>query len=165
MKNSSLEDIIDKSSEDAEHINSLEDEVHNKENEKKKSSWSVDVGGEVSYGYETGRGYRRRNYNGSDVDESYWSKKYKDYYYPKSGAIKQARELFVVKSDLKKRLTCKDIKLLDIGFGVNSYEALGVKSANTLHVTALEQDLSIARVSSDIELIVGDIRGLVLALS
>jgi radical SAM protein (TIGR01212 family) len=96
----------------------------------------------------------------SDVDKSFWSKKYKDYYYPKSGAIKQAKELFISSSELEKRLTCKDVKLLDIGFGfgVNSKEALHVKSENYLHITALDQDLSIAKFSNDINFIVGDVR-------
>ena len=96
----------------------------------------------------------------SDVDESFWSKKYKDYYYPKSGAVKQAKELFVAKSNLEKRLTCKDVKLLDIGFGfgVNSKEALHVKSENSLHVTALDQDARIVKSNSNIEFIAGDVR-------
>ncbi len=96
----------------------------------------------------------------SNVDNNFWSDKYKDYYYPKSGAIKQARELFIEKSDLKKRLTCKDVKLLDIGFGfgVNSFEALKLQCENSLHVTALDQDLSIAKRSNDINLLIGDVR-------
>jgi len=96
----------------------------------------------------------------TEVDKSFWSKKYKEYYYPKSGAIKQAEELFIEKSDLKKRLTCKDIKLLDIGFGfgVNSFEALKIKAQNSLHVTALDQDASIVKPHENIEFIVGDIR-------
>jgi len=97
----------------------------------------------------------------SNVFDNFWSKKYKDYYYPKCGAIKQAQELFIEKSDLKKRLTCKDVKLLDIGFGfgVNSFEALKIQSKYSLHVTALDQDASIVNFPlKDINFIVGDIR-------
>lgn len=100
-------------------------------------------------------------YGKSDVGENFWSKKYKDYYYPKCGGIQQAQELFIEKSDLKKRLTCKDVKLLDIGFGfgVNSLEALKIKSKYSLHVTALDQDASIVNFPlKDINFIVGDIR-------
>ena len=99
-------------------------------------------------------------YGKSDVDESFWCEKYKDYYYPKSGALKQARELFVAKSELEKRLTCSDVKLLDIGygFGVNSDEALNVESKNFLHVTALDQDLRIVKQREDVNFVVGDIR-------
>ncbi len=96
----------------------------------------------------------------SNVDKNFWSKKYKDYYYPKSGSTKQAKELFIAKSNLEKRLTCKDVKLLDIGFGfgINSLEALKLQTQNSLHVTALDQDARIAKLSNDIEFIVGDIR-------
>jgi len=96
----------------------------------------------------------------SEVDKSFWSEKYKDYYYPKSGAIRQAKELFIAYSDLKKRLTCKDVKLLDIGFGfgVNSFEALKIEAKHTLHVTALDQDARIAKLDENIDFIVGDVR-------
>jgi radical SAM protein (TIGR01212 family) len=114
----------------------------------------------------------------SDVDENFWSKKYNDYYYPKSGAIRQAKELFIEKSELQKRLTCKNIKLLDIGFGlgVNSLEALNLEKEFSLHVSALDQDRSIINkegspilkklyeegfysdVKNSIKFIVGDIR-------
>ncbi len=99
-------------------------------------------------------------YGKSDVNHNFWSKKYKDYYYPKSGAIKQAKELFIASSELEKRLTYKDIKLLDIGygFGVNSSEALKIKSNNSLHITALDQDLRIAKKQKNVNFIVGDIR-------
>jgi len=97
----------------------------------------------------------------SNVSNNFWSKKYKDYYYPKCGATKQARELFINESNLEQKLTCKDIKLLDIGFGFgfNSFEALKLKSKHTLHITALDQDVSIVNFPlKDINFIVGDIR-------
>ncbi len=112
------------------------------------------------------------------LQEPFWSQKFKEYYHPKSGAEKQAKELFVDKSELEKKLTCKDIKLLDIGFGFgyNTLEALKLKHENFLHVKALDIDRSIlkhstsqviqtlyesgmyADKSSQIEFIVGDIR-------
>lgn len=114
----------------------------------------------------------------SKVDNKFWSEKYKDYYYPRSGAVLQAKELFIKHSDLEKRLTCKDIKLLDIGFGfgTNTLESLHVESKNSLHVTALDQDKSILKIpknrllnalysegiyrenSSSVKFIVGDVR-------
>ena len=100
-------------------------------------------------------------YGTNNIDETFWNPLYKDYYYPKCGAIKQAQELFIKQSDLQKRLTCKDVKLLDIGFGfgVNSLEALKIKSKNSLHVTALDQDARIVNGPlDDINFIVGDIR-------
>lgn len=100
-------------------------------------------------------------YGKSDVDKNFWNQKYKDYYYPKCGAIVQAKKLFIAKSNLKNLLTCKDIKLLDIGFGfgVNSFEALKLQAKNSLHVTALDQDTSIVNLPlKDIDFKVGDIR-------
>ena len=99
-------------------------------------------------------------YGKSDVNHNFWSKKYKDYYYPKSGAQKQAKELFIAKSNLKQRLESKDIRLLDIGygFGINSFEALKIKSKNSLFITALDQDARIAKLDKRIDFIVGDIR-------
>jgi len=102
----------------------------------------------------------------SDVTEALWSPRYKAYYYPKSGAKRQAHELFIKHSELKKRLTCKKVKLLDIGygFGVNSYEALSLPKENSLHVTALDQDESIVKEKSfkdeqnSFRFIVGDVR-------
>jgi len=97
----------------------------------------------------------------SNVSDNFWSQKYKDYYYPKCGAIKQAKELFIEKSEIEKRLTYKDIKLLDIGFGfgINSLEALKIKTKNSLHVTALDQDASIVNFPlKNINFIVGETR-------
>jgi len=96
----------------------------------------------------------------SNAIHNFWCEKYKDYYFPKSGAQRQAKELFLAKSQLQKRLTCKDVKLLDIGFGfgINSHEALKLKSNHTLHVTALDQDARIAKLDENIDFIVGDIR-------
>ncbi|DAB31482.1 MAG TPA: radical SAM protein, partial [Sulfurospirillum sp. UBA11407] len=52
-----------------------------------------------------------------DGSLSFWDKKYKDYYHPKAGAIFQAQKLFIECSKLANKLTCKDVNLLDIGFG------------------------------------------------
>jgi radical SAM protein (TIGR01212 family) len=119
--------------------------------------WNMQKGQFIEY-INTTLQYR---YGKSDVDHNLWSKKYKDYYYPKSGAIKQAKELFIASSELEKRLTCKDVKLLDIGFGfgVNSFEALKIKSNHSLHVTALDQDARLVKeIPKEIDFIVGDIR-------
>ncbi len=117
-------------------------------------------------------------YGKADTNREFWSEKYKDFYYPRSGAKAQAKKLFIDKSDLQKRLTCKDVKLLDIGFGygINSLEAIKLKKKNSLHVKALDQDRSILKEADNpllhalyeksyysdennsLEFIVGDIR-------
>ncbi|MBE0492552.1 MAG: TIGR01212 family radical SAM protein [Sulfurospirillum sp.] len=119
--------------------------------------WHMQKGQFANYIHQTMH-YR---FGKSSVDERFWSEEYGEYYYPKSGAIKQARELFIAHSQLEKRLTCKDVYLLDIGFGfgVNSLEALKITSKNTLHVSALDQDARIAKnLPKSIDFIVGDIR-------
>lgn len=77
-----------------------------------------------------------------DKSITIWDKIYKDYYHPKSGAYKQAKELFIEQSNLEKELEKKDINLLDIGFGMgyNSLEAIKLNKKHTLHITALDKN-------------------------
>ncbi len=76
-----------------------------------------------------------------------WDKKYKDYYHPKSGAYKSAKELFIKNSLLEKLLEQRDTKLLDIGFGMgyNTLEALKIKKTHKLFITALDKNRLIQR--------------------
>lgn len=80
-----------------------------------------------------------------DGSTTLWNETYRDYYHPKSGAYRQAKELFIEKSDLKNRLKKGDVKLLDIGFGMgyNTFCALEMAqdlAQNRLHVKAIDQD-------------------------
>lgn len=74
-----------------------------------------------------------------------WDKKYKDYYHPKSGAITQAKELFIKQSELENRLDNKDVNLLDIGFGLgyNSLEAMKINKNKKLYITAIDKNRAI----------------------
>lgn len=85
-----------------------------------------------------------------DGSASFWDKKYKDYYHPKSGAKTQARRLFVEQSEIQKLLTCKDVHLLDIGFGMgyNTLETLLLDKKYFLKVDALDRNLQIVRKSA-----------------
>ncbi|MDD3463156.1 MAG: TIGR01212 family radical SAM protein [Sulfurospirillaceae bacterium] len=80
-----------------------------------------------------------------DGSVTFWSEDYRDYYHPKAGAYRQARELFVARSGLKERLENGDVRLLDIGFGMgyNTLEALKIShqiSQHAIHVSAIEQN-------------------------
>lgn len=85
-----------------------------------------------------------------DGSISLWNKKYRSYYHPKSGAYKQARELFIENSNLKKLLKSQNVNLLDIGFGMgyNSLEAMKIKSKNNLYIDALDRDLQVIKKSA-----------------
>ncbi|DAB34994.1 MAG TPA: TIGR01212 family radical SAM protein [Sulfurospirillum sp. UBA12182] len=87
-----------------------------------------------------------------DGSLSFWDKKYKDYYHPKAGAIFQAQKLFIECSKLANKLTCKDVNLLDIGFGMgyNSLEALKIEHQNFLHIDAIDINLQIVRKSAKV---------------
>lgn len=80
-----------------------------------------------------------------DGSVSAWNETYRDYYHPKAGAYRQAKELFIEKSDLKARLEKSDVSLLEIGFGMgyNIFAALELAQTlakNSLHVKAIDQD-------------------------
>lgn len=79
-----------------------------------------------------------------------FDKKYKDYYHPKSGAYKQAKELFITNSNLKQKLEKTNISLLDIGFGMgyNSIEALKLKKKHKLSIKAIDKNRQIIKTSS-----------------
>lgn len=80
-----------------------------------------------------------------DKSISFWDEKHKSYYHPKSGAYKQAKELFIEKSSLKQKLEKRDINLLDIGFGMgyNSFEALSLAKKHKLKIVALDKNRNI----------------------
>lgn len=80
-----------------------------------------------------------------DGSTTLWNERYHDYYHPKSGAYRQAKELFIEKSDLKNRLKKGDVMILDIGFGMgyNTFCALEVAQhlvQNRVYVKAIDQD-------------------------
>ena len=84
-----------------------------------------------------------------------WNERYHDYYHPKSGAYRQAKELFIEKSDLRNRLKKGDVRILDIGFGMgyNTLCALEVAQSlaqNTLHIKAMDQDRMLLQQSMNI---------------
>ncbi|MFT7003917.1 MAG: radical SAM protein (TIGR01212 family) [Sulfurimonas sp.] len=88
----------------------------------------------------------------ADGSVSFWDKKHKSYYHPKSGASRQAKELFIEKSSLKQRLEKNDVHLLDIGFGMgyNSLEALSLNKIHKLKIIALDKNKSIILKSSKV---------------
>jgi len=80
-----------------------------------------------------------------DGSTTFWNKMYRDYYHPKAGAYRQAKELFIESSQLKERLEKSDVHLLDIGFGMgyNTFSAVILAQTlekNKLHVKAIDQD-------------------------
>ncbi len=93
-----------------------------------------------------------KSYKLADKSITLFDKKYKDYYHPKSGAINQARRVFLEKSNLQKRLEVKDVELLDIGFGMgyNSLEAMKLKRKNHLSITALDKNRAIIEQSANL---------------
>jgi radical SAM protein (TIGR01212 family) len=87
-----------------------------------------------------------------DKSVSFWDEKHKSYYHPKSGAYKQAKELFIEKSSLKQKLKTKDINLLDVGFGMgyNSLKAISLVKKHKLNIVALDNNKSIILKSSKV---------------
>lgn len=93
--------------------------------------------------------------NLKDGSTTFWSQNYRDYYHPKAGAYRQAKTLFVEKSELKKRLEKSDVALLDIGFGMGYNTFLASNLAQNLakhhlHVSAIDQDRLLLKQSSDV---------------
>lgn len=90
-----------------------------------------------------------------DGSTTFFNSEYSDYYHPKSGALVQARQLFILKSSLIKRLEKSNIRLLDIGFGMGynsfaaSHEARTLEHY-TLHISAIEHDLMLLAQSAQV---------------
>lgn len=84
-----------------------------------------------------------------DGSVTVFDKKHKDYYHAKSGAYKQANELFLKNSKLSDKLKIRNIKLLDIGFGMgyNSLCAIALKKSKKLEITALDKNKNIIHTS------------------
>ncbi len=78
-----------------------------------------------------------------------WDKKYKDYYHPKNGAYRSAKELFIKNSLLEELLLQKNVNLLDVGFGIgyNCFEAVKLNKKNKLNITALDKNRAILKYS------------------
>lgn len=86
---------------------------------------------------------------------TFWNETFRDYYHPRSGARKQAAELFLQRSSLKERLEKGPIRLLDIGFGMgyNSLSACEMAQNLALHpleIHAVDQDRMVILQSADI---------------
>lgn len=84
-----------------------------------------------------------------------WNPTYRDYYHPKSGAYRQAKELFIASSQLGERLKKSDVTLLDIGFGMgyNTFCALEYArdiGSYTLHVKAIDHDKMLLKHSANV---------------
>ena len=84
-----------------------------------------------------------------------WNHTYRDYYHPKAGAYRQAKELFIVGSQLAERLQKGDVTLLDIGFGMgyNTFCALECAhnvGSHTLHVKAIDHDKILLKQSANV---------------
>lgn len=91
----------------------------------------------------------------SDGSVTFWNKEYRDYYHPKAGAYRQARELFIAQSHLSERLQKGDVSVLEIGFGMgyNTFCALEIAqnvAKNRLHVTAIDHDRILLHYSSKV---------------
>lgn len=96
---------------------------------------------------------KEKTFELEDNSITIWDKKYKDYYHPKSGAYRQAKDLFIKNSKLEERLETTDIELLDIGFGMgyNSLEALKLPKNHTLNITALDKNRTIIKTSTTLK--------------
>ena len=84
-----------------------------------------------------------------------WNHAYRDYYHPKAGAYRQAKELFIAGSQLDERLKKGDVALLDIGFGMgyNTFCALECAhnvGSHTLHVKAIDHDKILLKQSANV---------------
>lgn len=95
---------------------------------------------------------KEKHFKLEDGSITIWDEKHKDYYHPKAGALKTAKELFVHKSSLLKRLKKADVNLLDIGFGMgyNSFEALKNNGKNRLFITAIDKNRRIIKKASSL---------------
>lgn len=88
-----------------------------------------------------------------DRSVSAWNETYRDYYHPKAGAYRQAKELFIEKSDLRARLEKSDVSVLEIGFGMgyNTFcmiELAQTLAKNSLQVKAIDQDRMLLKSAS-----------------
>lgn len=92
-----------------------------------------------------------------DGSVSAWNETYRDYYHPKAGAYRQAKELFLQKSDLKTRLEQSDVSVLEIGFGMGYTVCEALKLAqsiakHTLHVKTIDHDRLLLKKSAEVVL-------------
>jgi radical SAM protein (TIGR01212 family) len=86
-----------------------------------------------------------------DGSITFFSEDWKEHYHTKQGARLEAQKKFVEPSGLPEKLKTKDVKLLDVcfGLGTNSLEALcAAGPEHHLGITALEMDKRIVRAAS-----------------
>lgn len=73
-----------------------------------------------------------------DGSVTLWNEEFREYYHPKAGAFRVARELFIANSHLEERLKKGDVRVLEIGFGMG-YNALEcLKLAERVNVGKLD---------------------------
>ncbi len=90
-----------------------------------------------------------------DGSYTFWNEMFRDYYHPRSGARKQAAELFLQESSLRERLKNGPVRLLDIGFGMGYNSLLACEMAHSLalhplEIHAVDQDRRVILQSADI---------------
>jgi len=86
----------------------------------------------------------------ADGSVTFFSNDWKEHYHTKSGARLEAQQKFVVPSGLAEKLQTRNIKLLDVCFGLgnNSLAALCAAKKHQLDITALEMDKRVVRAAS-----------------
>ena len=80
-----------------------------------------------------------------DGSVSAWSEAFRDYYHPKAGAFRHAKELFLQHAHFEERLLKRDLSLLDIGFGMgyNTFCAMAVaqmRQCHKVHIVGIDHD-------------------------
>ena len=82
-----------------------------------------------------------------DKSITFWNNNYKEHYHSTSGAILEAKGKYIEPGKLKEKLIKKDVKLLDVcfGMGYNSIEAVKetIKYTGKLEITALEMEMNV----------------------
>ena len=88
-----------------------------------------------------------------DGSITFFSEDWKEHYHTKAGARLEADNKFVIPSGLASKLQHRDVKLLDVCFGLgnNSLAALGAAAdaQHNLDITALEMDKRIVRAAAE----------------
>ena len=81
----------------------------------------------------------------TDGSVTFWNEEYKEHYHTTAGARLEAKEKYIVPSQLQERLAQGEVKLLDICFGLGYNSLMAIEEAtqnpnSKLSITALEMD-------------------------